>query len=293
MELGKIIFFQQPPLRRPDLIAAFIGWPDAAQVSTGTLSYLISTLAAKKFAEIKSDEFYDFATVRPTVSIEKGLMTPLRLPVNSFYYWHNQNGEHDLIILTGIEPQMKWQTYVEAVADLAGLYNVNRVYAIGGLFDRIPHTRKTRISGLVNETGLLEMFKKFTIEPINYQGPSSVHGLLLTICAMRRIPAVSIWGHVPFYIRADTNPIVCLEMVKKVSAVLDIAVNLDELNKAADNLYAMLNTLLGENEQMRTFLKTLEEQYDIEGSNLGGSLEGADKIIKDIEDFLKSQRRDE
>ncbi|MCX6005378.1 MAG: PAC2 family protein [Chloroflexi bacterium] len=256
MELGKIIFFEQPPLRRPDLIAAFVGWPDAAQVSTGAMSYLINTLAAKKFAEIRSDEFYDFATVRPIVSIENGLMTPLRLSMNSFYFWQNKGGEHDLIILTGIEPQ-------------------------------------TRISGLVNEIGLMEVLKKFNVAPINYQGPSSIHGLLLTVCAMRKLPALSLWGHVPFYIRAESNPIVCLEIVKRVCTMLDINCNLEELTRAADNLYDRLNTLLTENEQMHTFLKALEEQYDIEGSAMRGSLEGADKIIKDIEDFLKSQRQDE
>jgi proteasome assembly chaperone (PAC2) family protein len=157
----------------------------------------------------------------------------------------------------------------------------------------MPHTRKTRISGLVNEIGLMEVLKKFNVEPINYQGPSSIHGLLLTVCAMRKLPALSLWGHVPFYIRAESNPIVCLEIVKRVCTMLDINCNLEELTRAADNLYDRLNTLLTENEQMHTFLKALEEQYDIEGSAMRGSLEGADKIIKDIEDFLKSQRQDE
>ena len=68
MEPGRVIFYEQPTLRQPDLIAAFLGWPDAAQVSTGTVSYMIDHLPAVKLAEMKSDDYYDFATVRPTVT---------------------------------------------------------------------------------------------------------------------------------------------------------------------------------------------------------------------------------
>jgi len=290
MKSGNIIFSEWPTLRKPDMVAAYLGWPDAAQVATGAVSYLINKLHAPKFAEIKSDEYYDFATVRPSVNIASGLIQPLRMPVNGFYYWQNLTGERDLIIQTGIEPQFKWQSYVEAIADLAKYYSVHRIYAIGGLFDRIPHTRETHTSGLTNDQTLLVELEKANIEASNYQGPSSIHGLLLNVCAENRIPALSIWGHVPFYIRAESNPMVCLEIVKKIIELLEIEVDIDELRKAADNLFEMLNKLISANQQMSVFLKALEEQYDLEGSAPNTELEGADQIIKDIEDFLRNQR---
>jgi proteasome assembly chaperone (PAC2) family protein len=295
MEPAKITFYEQPALRQPDLVAAFLGWPDAAQVSTGSISYMIDKLPAVRLAEMKSDDYYDFATVRPTVSIENGIMQPLSMPLNSFYYWINKKSERDVILFTGIEPQMKWNAYVEAIADLAGYYNVHRVYAVGGLYDRIPHTRETRISGLVNNTDLIEVLETSNIELTSYNGPSSIHGLLLSVCAMRRIPALSIWGHVPFYIRAESNPMVCFEIIKKMSAVLGIDVSLADIKKSADSLFTILNRLLYENEQMRNFLRALEDQYDQVGSSPGteATVAGADQIIKDIEDFLRNQRQDE
>ncbi len=292
MEPGKLIFYEQPELHQPNLVAAFIGWPDAAQVSTGAVAYFINKLQAKKLAELKSDDYYDFATIRPTISVEDGIMTPLRMPMNSLYYWKDGEGGNDLILLTGIEPQMRWQSYVETIADVAGFYNVNRVYAAGGLYDRIPHTRETRISGLVNDENLLPALEQHKIEPISYQGPSSIHGPLLAVCSTRRIPAVSLWGHVPFYIRSESNPVVCLEMVKRISAMLDLEVNLMELTKASDYLLDVLNKLLAENEHMRNFLTALEHQYDREGGAPAEEIMGTDQIIKDIEDFLRNQRQD-
>lgn len=293
MEPDGIRFFEHPVLRQPDLVAAFLGWPDAAQVSTGTVSYIIDHLPATKLAELKSDDYYDFATIRPSITIQHGVMQPLHMPLNSFYYWINPNGERDLILFTGIEPQMKWHTYTEAFANLAGYYNVHRLYSIGGLYDRIPHTRETRISGLVNNTDLLDVLESYQIEPTNYQGPSSIHGLLLSVFAMRRIHALSLWGHVPFYIRAESNPMVCFEMIKKISSILGLDIGLAEIKKSSDHLYTILNRLLNENEQMRNFIKVLEDQYDEEGSNLGTEVEGADQIIRDIEEFLRNQRQDE
>jgi proteasome assembly chaperone (PAC2) family protein len=291
MEPGKIFYYDRPSLRKPDLIAAFLGWPDAAQIATGAASYMVSNLPAKKFAEIKSDEYYDFSTVRPTINIEAGLVQPVRLPENGFYYWLNETGARDLIILTGIEPQLKWQSYVDIIADLAASYDVRRVYAIGGLFDRIPHTRETRISGLVNNPALIAILERAGLEPISYQGPTSIHGLLLNTCAARQIPAVSIWGHVPFYIRAESNPMVCLETVRKTAELCEFEINTGELAKAAASLYSALDRMVAENDQMRDFLKALEEQYDREGSLPNTGVEGAGRIIKDIEDFLKNQRR--
>jgi len=137
----------------------------------------------------------------------------------------------------------------------------------------------------------LPELEKAGIEPMSYQGPTSIHGLLLNVCAERRIPALSVWGHVPFYIRAESNPMVCLEIEKKIIELLGIDVDLKELKTASDNLAEMLNRLIGENEQMRSFLKALEEQYDLEGSAPNTEVEGAGQIIKDIEDFLRNQRR--
>ena len=291
MHPGDIVYYIQPTVRKPDLVAAFLGWPDAAQVSTSALSYLIDKLPALKLAEIKSDDYYDFTRIRPTISIEHGITGPLNKPRNGLYYWENSEGPNDLIFLTGIEPQVHWQSYAEMIADLAGFYKVRRAYFIGGLYDRIPHTRETRISGLVNNTAMLEVLKKFNIEPMDYNGPSSIHGLLMNMFAQRKIPAVSLWGHIPFYIRSESNPLVCLEMVKKLASILGISIDLHELKRSAQKLYQILNKMLTENEQMSDFLKSLETQYDQEGSSPGTEVEGDNQIIKDIEYFLKRKRQ--
>lgn len=290
MEISETTGRKLPELRNPDFVAAFAGWSDAAQVATGTVLYLARSLDATGFAQIEGNQFYDFSITRPKVTVDRGLITSLQLPLNSLFYWKNQKADHDLVLLHGIEPQLHWQKFVDTILDLTSMLKVRRIYALGGLYDSTPHTKETRISGLANKADLLAVLQRHSIEPINYQGPSSLNSLLLTNCARKNIEAVSLWGHAPFYVRVDTNPMVCLGLVEKLTELLEIEVDTEELIKAGENLQNTLNQLLADSEELRHYIQKLEKQYEIQGTTSGEPLQGADRIIKEVEDFLRDQR---
>ncbi|UCH51936.1 MAG: PAC2 family protein [Chloroflexota bacterium] len=290
MKISETIGRKLPELRNPDFIVALAGWSDAAQVATGTVLYLAKSLDATGFAQIEGDQFYDFSTTRPKVTADRGLITSLQLPQTSLFYWKNQRADHDLVLLHGIEPQLHWQKFVDTILDLASMLKVRRIYALGGLYDSTPHTKEPRLSGLVNVSNLLAVLRRHNIEPINYQGPSSLHSLLLTNCAQKNVEAISLWGHAPFYVRVETNPTVCLGLVKKLTELLEIEVDTEELIKAGERLQNTLNQLLADSEELRHYIQKLEEQYEIQGITPGEPLQGADRIIKEVEDFLRDQR---
>jgi proteasome assembly chaperone (PAC2) family protein len=289
----KSSFNKLPELRQPDMLIALSGWSDAAKVATGSVLYLARTLDASGFAQIEGDQFYDFSNSRPEVTIDDGLIKLLQLPVNSLLYWKNDKTDHDLILFHGIEPNFHWQKFVDTMLELAGSLGVRRIYALGGLYDNTPHTMEPRISGVVNKDDLLAVLKKHNIESINYQGPSSIHSFILTNCAQKEIEAISLWGHAPFYVRVETNPMVCLGLIRKLAELLEIEVDLTELIKAGEYLEDMLNRLLSDNEELQQYIKKLEEQYEIQGTSTGEPSPGADRIVREVEDFLRGQRRKE
>jgi len=290
MEKGQSSFGKLPDLRQPDMVIALAGWSDAAKVATGTVLYLARTLDAVGFAQVAGDQFYDFSAARPEVTIDHGLIKLLQLPDNSLFYWKNDKADHDLVLLHGIEPHLHWQKFVDTILDLATNLKTKRIYALGGLYDNIPHTMEPRISGVVNKDDLLRVLKEHKIEPINYHGPSSMHSFLMTTCARKGIEAISLWGHAPFYVRVETNPMVCLSLVKKIAELTEIEIDLTELIKTGEYLNEMLNRLLGDSEELQQYIKTLEEQYDIEGTAPREPSPGADRIIREVEDFLRNQR---
>ncbi len=294
MKIENIIFYELPQLSRPYLITALAGWPDAAQIATGTISYLITKLRAKKFAELKGEDFYSFTSLRPEVTIERGIVTSVRYPSYSFFYWQNERSEHDLVLSRGIEPDLHWQGYIKAILDLAIHLKVVRIYTLGGLYDQIPHTREPKVSGVVSEPTLTQLLIKHGIELIDYRGPSSLHSALLAECRQKFIEAISLWGHAPFYIRVETNPIICLRLLQKLLELLEIEIDLKELTQAAYSMQQILDRLLSENDELRLYVRKLEEKYDFKDKALKEPLlEDTDKIIKEVEEFLRRERHKE
>jgi len=291
MKNSESVFGKLPELRQPDLIIALAGWSDAAKVATGTVLYLTRVLDATGFVQIEGEQFYDFSSTRPEVTIDHGLIKLLQMPNNSLFYWKNGTSDHDVLFFHGIEPNFHWQKFTDTILDLAVDLKVRRIYALGGLFDNVPHTAEPRISGVVNKDYLIPVLQQYQIEPINYRGPSSILGFLLSGSARRGIDAISLWGHAPLYVKVETNPMVCLGLVKKLSQLIGIEVDLTELIKSSEYLKDMLNRLLADSEELQQYVKNLEEQYEIEGTAPREPYPGADRIIREVEDFLRSQRQ--
>jgi len=290
MEQEQLVFYEQPTLYQPDMVIAFAGWSDAAQAATGAIAHLVKMLNARKFAEISGDEFFDFSNLRPMITVEKGLISSLALPHSSLFYWQDKETSHDLILLHGIEPQLHWTKFVDLIADLAERMNISKVYTLGGLYDRIPHTREPKVSGVANDSSLIEILERHGIAAINYEGPSSLHGLLLSHLAQRKKQGFGLWGHAPFYVRVESNPMVCFELLKKLTELLGIQIDLEEIEKAGMYLREMLSRFLAGSSELQDYIQKLEAQYDMEGTAPPEPSADTDRIIKEVEEFLRTER---
>ncbi len=56
-------------LRAPAMVCAFQGWNDAGDAASSAVSFLASALKARRFAQIDSEEFYDFQSNRPCIRL--------------------------------------------------------------------------------------------------------------------------------------------------------------------------------------------------------------------------------
>jgi len=82
---------------------------------------------------------------------------------------------------------------------------------------------------------------------------------------------------------------VCLGLLTKLTGLLGIEIDLEELGKTGEYLQQMLNRLLAGNDELRLCIQKLEEQYDLEGTAPGELFEDADKIVKEVENFLRNE----
>ena len=136
--MSELIVSSRPELRRPVLIAAFRGWNDGGQGATLGGGYLAKQWGAEPFAEIDPENFYDFQAVRPHVSLEDGLTRKLEWPSNTFLHAPIPGLDRDVVILLGVEPNLRWKTYIAPRLELAQELGVELVVTLGVAARRRP-----------------------------------------------------------------------------------------------------------------------------------------------------------
>ena len=57
------------------------------------------------------------------------------------------SGNHDLLLLSGIEPHLRWKTFSESLTEVARLMDVEMVITIGAMAGMAPHTRPLGVVG--------------------------------------------------------------------------------------------------------------------------------------------------
>jgi hypothetical protein len=93
------------------MLLAFTGWNDAGTAATFAAKFLLQRLAAQKFASLDPETFYNFVEQRPTVKVKNG-GREISWPANEFSYASNPGLLQDVIIGLGIEPHLRWRTYM-------------------------------------------------------------------------------------------------------------------------------------------------------------------------------------
>lgn len=288
-----IVIYEEPSLYHPQMVAAFAGWADVTQAGTSALSYLARKLKAKEFANINAEEFYDFPTNRPIATISQGVVQSIQMPVSRFYYVKSQAEGHDMILLLGTEPNLKWHRYVDSMLNFVSYWEVASIYLLGGLYDTVTHTMEAKITGATSQQYRIQTLKEHHIELLDYQGPSSIYSLILAMCKERGTDAISLWGHVPFYIQAKSNPLTCLALLTKLIGLLEIELDLHDMEAAARDFNTKLDKVMSQNSELNLYIRKVEKQLNIKSRVSLKDLESADKIIKEAEEFLKKERGDE
>jgi len=106
---------------RPIPHCGFGGWPNGGNVSTDTVYFLQSTLKAEQIGEITSDDLYIYSSPtlasRPITVIRRRRVGIATFPSNTLFACQCLGAEHDLLLLQGIEPDLHWQQFADAIVE--------------------------------------------------------------------------------------------------------------------------------------------------------------------------------
>ena len=291
--MEELVYLEEPALYKPCLILGFEGWPNAAEVSSFCIDYLVERTRARKFASIRPGHFYQTSLSRPIATIREGRVLDLKIPGNHFYY-ATDCGPQDFIFFRGIEPHSEWSAFVELLLRLADRVDGSQILTVGGTYDYVPHSSPPVVSAVFNHDDLKERIVQAGLSLIEYTGPISIHTFLLERAKRKGMKVISLWGHAPHYLQAQ-NVKVAHSVVRKVVDLTGMVIDLSDLQERSDLFDRHVNRLMEEDPKLREAIRNMENLYRQPGvprpsADQEGELESGENVVT-IQAFLK--RRDE
>ncbi len=285
--MSELTVSSRPELRRPVLIAAFRGWNDGGQGATLGGGYLAKQWGAESFAEIDSENFYDFQAVRPTVSLEDGLTRKLEWPSNTFLHAPIPGLDRDAVLLLGVEPNLRWKTYSSLVLELVQELRVELVVTLGSLLADVPHTRAAPVSAAASEPSLVE---ELGVEPSRYEGPTGIVGVLLDACRLAGLPSVSLWAAVPHYVSLAPSPRAALALCGRLGELIGVEIDVAELEQAAEEYSEQVTEAVASDAETAAYVEELERRVDL--MEAAEELPSGESLAAELTRFLREREED-
>jgi proteasome assembly chaperone (PAC2) family protein len=255
------------------------------------VDFLQSTLKAEQIGEISSDDLYIYSSPtlasRPITVISEGVLESLRFPSNTLFACQRLGAAHDLLLLQGIEPDLHWQQFADAIVECLQTFKAQRLYTIGGYLDYAPHTRMPRLSAVVTHAALKDELEAYDVDLTDYEGPTSIQSYLLAACRAHSIEGISLWGGAPSYVQGS-YPRLTHAMLQFLSQLWRLPLDLEEIEEQASELEASLHEQIDTNPELADYIRRLEQVYDqAEGPQPDMN---TDTIVDEIQQFLRRRR---
>ena len=267
-------------LTAPVLVAAFEGWNDAGEAASGVISHLGIEWNATPIAAMDPEDFYDFQVTRPVVEMSEGRTERLVWPTTRFSVAKPDGFERDIVLVHGVEPNMRWRGFTDELISGLTELGVEMVILIGALLADSPHTRPVPVqvsgatSALPSDVGS---------EPADYKGSSGINGVLQFSLAEAEIPTVSLWASVPHYVATSPSPKATLALLRAVEDVLDAPLPAGDLEEEARAWQHGVEELASQDSDVAEYVRTLEEAKD--ATDLPEA--SGDAIAREFERYLR------
>ena len=283
-EVLTVAYQDLAPLHSPIMVVALRGWFDVAEVATGALERLLRNRRDTVVASIDPDPFFDFTQERPEVWLDDSSMRQVRWPTNEFRVIRYADGPHDLVLLAGVEPHLRYATFADSVITVAQGLRCEVVVTVGAGAEAVPHTRPPRVVGSSTNDGLV---KALGLSRPQYQGVTGLVGVLQERLDRVGIPAVSLRVGVPHYLGNAKHPRSSAALLQHLEHVLGIPTGHGGLGEDIERWGSLHDEAVAEDRQATDYVAMLEHEYD---RRTEASLPTADDLAAEFERLLREQR---
>lgn len=259
------------------MVVAFDAWVDAGSAATSAAALLSE--GGQAIAELDADALFDYRDRRPTLRIRDGRPQEVAWPHLELI--HRRHGETDILVLTGPEPDFRWQTLAAEAAEMAVRLHVSQWLTLGAIPAAVPHTRPVPVLGTQSRDGLL----RAGVEPGPaglLQVPAAAVSVIDLAVSGAGVPSVGYFAQVPHYVNGE-YPAGAVALARTLEQHLEVDLSTAVLELDARAMRTRLDAAAGADESTRAYIMRLEAMVDEARQPAGHEL------ISDIERFLRER----
>ena len=265
----------EPEFSSPVIVAALEGWVDAGAAGTAAAGQLAE--GGRTVASFDTDAIYDYRARRPTLDILDG--RPMKLAWPELRVVAATIEERELLVITGPEPDYRWQELSDAVVSLARRFGAVGWVSLGAIPAAVPHTRPVPVLATASAPGLLPPGIRQGPDGL-LRVPSAALSVLELAMAGAGIPALGFFAQVPHYVNA-TYPSASIALLAALGQYLGVELPVGQLASRALERRSMLDAAAASDDDTRAHVERLELLAD------ESRLPAGDELIADIERFLR------
>src|SRR5690606_13488526 len=127
------------------------------------------------------------------VRLVEGDVRKIFWPENEGWAVRLPEAAHDLIVVKGVEPNLRWPTFARRLADAVMALEPAMGCTIGARPAPVPHTRPVPVNGSSADSELAE---RFGLGASRYQGPTGLIGVLHDELRSRGLGLISLFANI-------------------------------------------------------------------------------------------------
>lgn len=283
-------YAKMPALSSPLLVVMLQGWIDASSAAHTAMQRLVKETGATTLVTFDADEFLDFRARRPTMELREGINTRLDWPSIDIMLGHDIN-QKEVLLLTGHEPDSKWNHFSNVVGELAERLRVRKMIGLGAYPFATPHTRAVNLSCTSPSSDAI-VGLPYVRSSVDV--PAGIEAVLEHVLTGRGIPSIGIWAQVPHYATSMPYPPATAALLTAVCDTGGLSLDVSDVRAEANAHRERLDALVAANPEHAQLVNQLESAYDVahQRDERAADIPSGEELAAQFEEYLRDQRHD-
>ncbi|WP_232531653.1 PAC2 family protein [Microbacterium halophytorum] len=267
------------------VVAAFDGWNDAGEAASGAVEQLRQSGEYEPVFSVDPELYFDYQYTRPVLKTSADGSRRLDWPEATLFRPTTPSEGPELWLLAGVEPARAWKAFVAEFLDVALREDITGLVTLGSMMSDVPHTRPIAISATSENRAVRE---ELALDSATYEGPVGILSVLQDAAESSGLPTASLWASVPHYVASQApSPKATLALIERLELFTRAAVPHGSLPTEAAAWEASVDAAAAEDEEMREYIRLLEENCDaVDAPEASG-----DAIARAFEKYLNRDDR--